>query len=141
MLIVYDEVGRITQALLNVYTEETVDLYKQNGHPRVFIYRKELPNIRDYYVVEADGVPAIAQRPLLDLALSKASIIADGADTTVIMGVPAGASGMIDDGTSRSDFVADGEPIEVQAGHPGTYRVFVECWPYMPDSVAIEART
>ncbi|HWM82936.1 MAG TPA: hypothetical protein VNQ56_12820 [Pseudolabrys sp.] len=140
MLIVYDEIGRITQALLNVCTEETVDLYKQNGHPRVFIYRKELPNIRDYFVIETDGVPEIVQRPLLDLVLSRASIIADGADAAVLTGVPAGASGTIDDGTSRSQFVGDGEPIEVQADHPGTYRVFVECWPYMSNSVAIEAR-
>lgn len=54
---------------------------------------------------------------------------------TVISGVPKGAQVLIE----GQRYTADGSPIELEFPLPGTYRIHVQCWPYLDWETTYEA--
>lgn len=79
-------------------------------------------NIRTDYVDIADGT--VKPRPVLD------GIYVNG---SVLTGVPAGATVWVSGYTS----IADGSDIELDFP-AGSYRIFVDLWPYLVVEVAYE---
>lgn len=140
MLLVYDDNGMITQAIADVMTDATLDLYKAQGYDKCFIREGNLPNIMQYYVIETADGPKAVERPELNLVLDKPVIKADGIEQATITGVPAEASILLHDGVTSTQFVADGSPVEVVAEHPGKYSLYVQSWPYMPHTIEVIAQ-
>lgn len=76
-----------------------------------------------------------AERPGLALAVDKDRIIADGADTATIAGVPAGATIVVRGET----FTADGGSVEYSTVQPGLHQLRVFAFPARDEVVTINA--
>jgi len=87
--------------------------------------------IEAHYVVDDVIVP----RPTLSFILSINTITANGTDTCLISGIPAGAEITSNDTT----ITTDGSDIEFVTDIPGEHRLQITLWPYQDAEVVINA--
>ncbi|MBB4000978.1 hypothetical protein [Aurantimonas endophytica] len=77
----------------------------------------------------------LVPRPAITATVSKAAILADGADKAVISGLPKPCVVRVD----GQSVERKGGTLTLTADVPGTYRIEVDQWPYLPWSVEIVA--
>lgn len=80
---------------------------------------------------------AVVERPSMPIEISKTIIAADAADQAIVSGIPDGASIYLD-GEEMSGFASSS--LELSSSMPATYRLLVECWPYLPFEAEIAAQ-
>jgi hypothetical protein len=118
----------------------------------VLVYRPEYPAFmreRGEHFLEVDETSAdpdkryvddgrIKDRPTALIALSAEAIRADGVDTAMLQGVPAGWEIRIDGASAGA---ADGSDIEIVSAEPHAYAIeAVGPWPYRPWRGQVTAR-
>jgi len=83
-----------------------------------------------------DGTEVLL-RIVAPVQVSKATITADDVDEAVITGIPASATVELDGAPIDG---LEGDTITITSPMPATYRVRVECWPFLPFEVEIVAQ-
>ncbi|MGO4339020.1 hypothetical protein AB4037_29300 [Labrys sp. KB_33_2] len=116
--------GMITHVIM-IYRPELVDHMRANGV--AFIEVDETSADPDRRYVDERQ---IKDRPVAPIALTASQIVADGADTAMLQGVPAGWEIRMD----GSPFgIADGTDIEIVSSEPHAYAIeIVGPWPFQP---------
>lgn len=112
---------RTTGALLQYMeiADEEVDLYEDATRAAIAV--PALPDLSAIYVPDGTLTP----RP--DLAgFDKTSILADGADTATLSGLPDPCMALI----NGLEHTITGGTLELDADYPGTWRVEIRYFPY-----------
>ena len=120
--------GRVIQQLT---LPENTDYYDANS---VLLYEGSIDGGTHYIV---DGQPA--ERPLMDIVMSKSVILANGEDTSTIAGIPAGAKLHVSGPVSLDPVTVDETAIQFSADVPGDYSLRIECFPYLDWTEVIHA--
>lgn len=112
--------GRIVQQLA---LPEGMEYYDANS---VLLYEGSISGETHYIV---DSVPV--NRPLMETAIGKSTILANGEDTSEITGIPEGAKLTITGPISLEPVVVDEGAIQFSADVAGDYTIRLECFPYL----------
>lgn len=136
MIVIHDEDGRILQTLDGAVDPSAIESLSQRGvlyADVAFDVEDGLPALFDlHYVV--DG--ALAQKPAHAVGITKTTIAADGDDAAEITGLPIPCQVRVN-GTLID--VPDGS-LTTRSRHPGTFRMSLDHWPYLPWSTTVEAQ-
>lgn len=116
--------GLITHVVM-IYRPELVEHLRAMG--ATFIEVDEASADPDKRYVD-EG--ALRDRPVAPITLTAEEILADGADTALVRGVPAGWQIRVD---GASAGVSDGSDIEMVSSEPHVYTIEAEGpWPFRP---------
>lgn len=135
---VHDEDGRITQSN-KVFDDE------QGAYGRLLAERewtflqhggRSHADIAGQYVWHGE----LCNRPVMRIAVDKASIKAGGVDVARVRGVPRGAQVTVyHDRYELGSGIKDAAPVDIAAQTPGRLRVLVRKWPYQDWIGEVEA--
>lgn len=100
-------------------SERELFLYETTG--RAAIPTTSAANLSSLYVLDGVATP----RPSLT-GFDKTAILADGADTAILSGLPNPCTILI----NGQEHIVTGGTLELDADYPGTYRVEIRHFPY-----------
>ena len=97
-----------------------------------------------HYVAVMDEDAIVADRPelIVRTEYDKTTLLADGADTIVLTGLPDPCEIIVDDpdpSVETQTFIVEGGGFVFSADDPGVYTVEVRRWPFLPFKVEFTA--
>lgn len=142
MLLEYDkegaEPGRIRH-IATSYSPLLADMLREKGTSFIDTTEAIPVDIQRSYVLVGGGSGGgddVRDRPVMPLSISGTTILANGHDAFVVLGIPPGATLSYD----GSPAIPIGDTsLEIAVDIAGTYTLLIECWPYMPWSGSFEA--
>ncbi len=90
-------------------------------------------------VIDVDGVPTVALRPIAPaITVDRYTVPADGATPVTLVGIPAGAAVAIS-GPQPASLTHAGGDLTLAFVQPGAYAINIEAWPARAVLIGIEA--
>jgi hypothetical protein len=135
VIVIYNEDGRITQTIDDPVTPEVIEGLDRAGVGHVRLTPDQFDGLIDLFIGHYISEDCLTKRPVLGALVSKSGIKANDKDKAVISGLPKPCTILVD----GQPFERKGGTITLTADVPGTYRIEVDQWPFLPWSTEIVA--